>query len=110
MTDLTDAQARHLPARGRSLYKAQIGIRGSSMRKLPRRYQVVALPFVLSVLMSCIVSGITTLRIGGFDQAFFSSWMSAWGLSWLVAFPAVLVVLPVARRIVGLVVESHAGP
>lgn len=75
------------------------------MRKLPQRYNGVALPFVLSVLMSCIVSGITTVRVAGLGPGFFGSWMGAWLVSWLVAFPAVLIVLPVSRRLVGLVVE-----
>jgi hypothetical protein len=32
----------------------------------------------------------------------------AWFLSWLVAFPTLLLVLPVVRRIVGLVVQQPA--
>jgi hypothetical protein len=74
------------------------------LKKLPARYNSVALPFVLSLLMSCIVSGIATLRIIGFAPDFVANWMSAWGWSWIVAFPAILVVLPIARRIVGMVV------
>jgi len=35
--------------------------------------------------------------------------MSAWGLSWLVAFPVLLAVMPVVRRIVGLIVETRPG-
>lgn len=34
-----------------------------------------------------------------------AAWMGAWGVSWLVAFPALLLLLPVVRRIVALVVE-----
>jgi hypothetical protein len=34
------------------------------------------------------------------------TWPTAWALSWLVAFPTLLMVLPLVRRIVALVVES----
>jgi hypothetical protein len=76
------------------------------MQKLPARFNGVALPFVLSVLMSCIVSGVSTIRIAGLGPTFLPNWMSAWGWSWLVAFPAIIVVLPVARRIVGMFVQQ----
>ena len=76
------------------------------MSKLPARYNGIALPFVLSLLMSCIVSGISTIRILGVGPDFVASWMGAWAWSWLVAFPAILVVLPIARRIVAMAVET----
>jgi len=76
------------------------------MSKLPARYNAIALPFVLSLLMSCIVSGISTIRILGVGPDFFMSWMGAWAWSWIVAFPAILVVLPIARRIVALAVAA----
>lgn len=75
------------------------------MTKLPARFNSVALPFVLSLLMSCIVSGISTLRILGLGADFFANWMAAWGWSWIVAFPAILIVLPIARKIVSAIVE-----
>ncbi len=54
--------------------------------------------------MSFIVSGIATLRTAGLVDDFAGLWVSAWVPSWLVAFPVVLVVAPVARRVVqGLV-------
>ncbi|WP_411970259.1 DUF2798 domain-containing protein [Mesorhizobium sp. BH1-1-4] len=31
--------------------------------------------------------------------------MTAWGLSWLVAFPTLILVLPMVRRIVGVLCE-----
>jgi hypothetical protein len=72
---------------------------------LPSRYAALVMPFVLSILMSFIVSGVSTLKSLGIGAAFLSTWPFAWLLSWLVAFPTLLLVLPVVRRIVGLVVE-----
>lgn len=74
-------------------------------RRLPPRYATFVMPLVLSVLMSLIVSGVSTLKSLGVGAAFFSTWPIAWFLSWLVAFPALLLVLPLVRRIVSLVVE-----
>ncbi|WP_428030640.1 DUF2798 domain-containing protein [Ancylobacter sp.] len=74
-------------------------------RKLPARYAAILLPLVLSVLMTFVVSAIATLRSLGAGPDFLATWPVAWGLSWLVAFPTLLLVLPVVRRIVALLVE-----
>lgn len=50
--------------------------------------------------MSLMVSGIATVRALGLAEGFFSAWMGAWAASWLMAFPAVLIVAPLARRMV----------
>jgi hypothetical protein len=76
------------------------------MSKLPARFNAVAMPFVLSIFMSCIVSLISSLRAYGFEQFSFATWMQAWGLSWALAFPSLFLVLPVVRKIVGAFVEK----
>lgn len=75
-------------------------------RKLPAQYAAIILPLILSVLMTFIISGISTLKSLGPTPAFVATWPAAWALSWLIGFPALLVVLPLVRRIVALVVES----
>ena len=74
-------------------------------RKLPPRFASVVLPLILSVLMTFVVSAISTLKSLGPTPAFLATWPAAWALSWIVAFPTLLVVLPLVRRIVSLVVE-----
>lgn len=59
-----------------------------------------AFGFLLSGLMSLIVSGIATARAIGLDDAFVPTWLAGWLSSWIVAFPVVLVVAPLARRAV----------
>jgi hypothetical protein len=76
----------------------------TAVRKLPARYASVVMPLILSVLMTFVVSMISTLRSLGPTPAFFAAWPGAWGLSWLVAFPTLLAVLPLVRRIVSLLV------
>lgn len=80
------------------------------LRKLPPRYMAVVVPFLLSVKMTFIVSGISTLKGLGLVAGFFSNWMSAWALSWVVAFPILLVMLPVVRRLANLFVEQPGLP
>ena len=75
-------------------------------RKLPARFAAVMMPFLLSVLMTCVVSAIATLRSIGLSPLFLATWPSAWLLSWLVAFPTLLATLPLVRRLVGLLVEA----
>ena len=74
-------------------------------RKLPARYNAVVLPLILSVLMTFIVAGIATVTSLGLTAQTLPNWMEAWGLSWIVAFPTLLVVLPLVRRIVAALVE-----
>ena len=71
---------------------------------IPARFVPIAFGFVLSALMSLLVSGISTFRMAGLADHFIGLWAGAWLPSWLIAFPVVLVVAPVTRRIVtGLV-------
>ncbi|WP_343581302.1 DUF2798 domain-containing protein [Acinetobacter sp.] len=83
--------------------------RSSSFRfkKIPNRYAAVVLPFFLSMIMTFIVSSISTIRSMGVEQFSTDIWLSAWGISWLIAFPVLLLVLPIVRKITFLLV--HAG-
>jgi hypothetical protein len=63
-----------------------------SARRLPPRYAAFVMPLVLSILMSLIVSGVSTLKSLGTNAAFLSTWPIAWFLSWVVAFPTLLMV------------------
>lgn len=76
--------------------------------RIPARYAPILFGFLLSGLMSCVVSGVATLRAVGLPPSFFGLWMGAWSASWAVAFPAVLVVAPVVRRLVSAVTEPPA--
>jgi hypothetical protein len=75
---------------------------------MPARFAPVLFGFVLSALMSFVVSGIATFRNFGLVEDFFGLWFGAWVPSWLIAFPVVLVVAPVARRFVGMLVKAPA--
>lgn len=76
------------------------------MRKLPARYAGVVMPFILTLLMTSIISFISTWRAIGLGGEFVPVWLSAWAMSWGVAFPTILVVFPLVRRLTALVVEA----
>lgn len=70
---------------------------------IPARFAPILFGFILSGLMSCLVSGIATLRATGMVDGIFGLWMVSWMNSWVVAFPTVLIVAPLARRFVARV-------
>lgn len=75
---------------------------------LPVKSAPVLFGLILSGLMSLLVSGISTYEAVGFGEDYTALWTSAWLTAWLVAFPAVLVVAPLARRAVALLVSPRA--
>lgn len=82
---------------------------GLRLRRLPSRYAPVVMPLILSLMMTCIISAIATWRSLGLSPDFLALWPGAWALSWIVAFPTLLVLLPLVRRIVGYVVAPPAA-
>ncbi|HEV7372041.1 DUF2798 domain-containing protein [Arenibaculum sp.] len=76
-----------------------------SRRKLPARYNGIVVPLLLSVVMSAVVSAIATLKSVGLADGVAATWLGAWGASWIVAFPTLLVVLPAVRRVAAAIVQ-----
>ncbi|MBM3587937.1 MAG: DUF2798 domain-containing protein [Alphaproteobacteria bacterium] len=56
--------------------------------------------------MTIIISGISTLLALGPGAKFLAGWPIAWLSSWVIAFPTVLVVLPIVRRLVARIVVA----
>lgn len=63
---------------------------------LPARYAPALFGLILSGLMSLLVSAISTWRAAGPG----ADWLPLWIGAWVIAFPVVLVVAPLTRRIV----------
>lgn len=74
--------------------------------KLPQRALIFLVPFFLSLVMSGIVSFISTVKALGFSWLLVSPWLTSWGISWAIAFPTVLFILPFARKLSLLLVRS----
>lgn len=77
---------------------------------IKRKHEPIVFGLILSGLMSCLVSGIATLRALGPVAGFMGLWLQAWLTSWAVAFPAVLLAAPLARRLARVIVERVAKP
>ncbi|MBL8806931.1 MAG: DUF2798 domain-containing protein [Rhodospirillales bacterium] len=72
------------------------------MKKLPARAGIVVVPMILAFLMS----GIATVNALGISADLPGQIVRAWALSYLIAFPTAVVVLPIVRRIAALIVEQ----
>lgn len=78
----------------------------STPPRLPARFAPLVMALLLSVVMTMVVSAVSTLRGVGLTDAFLRVWLSAWGLSWLIAFPTLLLILPLVRRLTGRICED----
>lgn len=75
--------------------------------KLPARAMFFLVPLFLSFVMCGIVSFISTIKTIGFGLFIVSPWLTSWGVSWMIAFPTVLFVLPIARKLSLSLVKPH---
>lgn len=77
------------------------------IKKLPARTVHIVLPLVITFCMTFVVSGVSSIKnLGIHDPTLLSSWMGAWGTSWVIAFPVLLILLPLVRKFVFSFVEA----
>lgn len=69
------------------------------MKKLPAQFELPLFALLLSALMSFIVSGVALMGNLG-EIPVLPLWINAWLTSWLVAFPSVIIVAPLVRKLV----------
>jgi len=82
-------------------------IRGPfGLPKLPARFAMVVTPFFLSIVMTCVISFVSTLRGVGWVPGIMHLWLGSWGISWLIAFPTLMVMLPLVRKLTGVFVQA----
>ena len=72
------------------------------MGKLPAHFGHPLFSLLLSGLMSLLVSGVATWSALGGHGGFAAKWLNAW----LVAFPAVMVIAPLVRKLVARLVVA----
>lgn len=78
-------------------------------RRLPAKWAPVMTAFFLSVFMCGVVSLVATVKALGVSPQLVAAWMEGWAVSWLLAFPVVLIVMPLVRRIVSVVCRPASG-
>jgi len=75
-------------------------------RKLPVRAFQPLFGLFMAVFMSFLMSGAITALNVGLPPEFFGRWMRAWGIAFSLAYPAILFVAPIARRLALRFAES----
>ncbi|HEY0721356.1 MAG TPA: DUF2798 domain-containing protein [Gammaproteobacteria bacterium] len=66
----------------------------------------ILLAFFTSLFMSCLMSMVITFINLGPAPDFLPRWMHAFALAFSVAFPAIMLVLPVAKKLVTWLVNQ----
>lgn len=77
--------------------------------RFPHKMAPIVFGLLLSGLMSLIVSGVSVGLAVAQIQEFVALWPGAWLSSWVIAFPTVLVVAPLVRRLVSLFTQPAEG-
>ncbi|MFD2205281.1 DUF2798 domain-containing protein [Kiloniella antarctica] len=73
---------------------------------IPAKLEFIFFGFLLSGMMSSIVTFIAIVQTIGFTHGLFITWLETWLSSWVVAFPVVLVVAPLVRKTIHKLVVS----
>lgn len=77
-----------------------------SIPKLSAKWATIVMPFILSCLMSGIISLINMLRNLGWIDGFITLWFHNWMICWVFAFPIVLILLPMVRKLTSKLVDT----
>jgi len=60
----------------------------------------------MALFMSCIMSFVISVFNVGIVDDILIIWLKSWSFAFIVAFPAVLMVAPIVRKIVAIVIKT----
>jgi hypothetical protein len=72
---------------------------------IPSRYSPYVFSFFMSLLMSGVMSFCITLLNLGWVADLLMLWLQAWSAAFVIAFPTIVLVTPLVRKLVSLVVR-----
>lgn len=73
---------------------------------IPSRYSPYVFSFFMSLLMSGVMSFcITALNLGWVNNLLLL-WLKAWSAAFVIAFPTIVLVTPLVRKLVSLVINA----
>lgn len=75
---------------------------------IPEKFTPLVFSFFMALLMSCFMSLVITVFNVGFIDGLVYVWLKAWCFAFFVAFPTVVVVSPVVRKLVALVIKKES--
>jgi len=70
---------------------------------IPKKYAPQAFSFFMALLMSCVMSLMISLINLGLVDGLALLWLRAWALAFVIAFPCILLVTPLVRKLAALV-------
>jgi hypothetical protein len=75
------------------------------MKLIPTQYSHYVFSFFMSLLMSGIMSGCITIFNLGWIADLWQIWLQAWAGAFVIAFPTIVLITPLVRRLVLAVVK-----
>ena len=73
--------------------------------KIKRKYYGLLFAFFVSIIMSIIMSLVLTLINVGWQPHFFMIWLKAFGISFAVALPISLIIVPLIRKLLERIID-----
>lgn len=80
------------------------------IQKIHVKHMSWLMPLFLSGLMSGSLSCFNLFMNQGWIDGFFYKWLSIWCLSWVVAYPLILIFIPLVKRLLMLIVHIPKAP
>ena len=74
--------------------------------KIPARYSNLLFGGLLSVIMVTVIFGTVVMVTQGIGPDFLGNWFNGFVTAWPIAFPTVLVVAPLVRRVVAKLTDA----
>ncbi|MBI4852311.1 MAG: DUF2798 domain-containing protein [Acidobacteria bacterium] len=67
---------------------------------MDKKYSQIVLTLISSGVMALLMSGVMTIVNRGLVDGFISLWFRAFVISWLISFPASLIIIPQIKNLV----------
>lgn len=76
------------------------------MSKIHVKHMSWLMPLFLSGLMSGSLSCFNLFVNKGFMPSFVEKWLLTWAMSWFIAYPLILIFIPLVRKCLMLIVQA----
>tara|TARA_R110002049_G_scaffold144478_4_gene306749 strand:+ start:1414 stop:1647 length:234 start_codon:yes stop_codon:yes gene_type:complete len=63
------------------------------------KHQKLVFAFFMALIMSCLMSFVITIFNIGLHHDLIHLWLKAWAFAFIVAFPAITLVAPIAQKL-----------
>ena len=73
--------------------------------KIPKKHEMKVVMIVMVFVMTTVLSFVSTVKNIGFTHLFVVNWLKSWAFSFIIAFPLVLLIMPIIRKTVSKFVE-----